>query len=606
MQDIAGEAQRVGVETGYHDALGRWRQPSPEALQQIVAALSAVPPAPPPVVIKGERALDDSPRDDRLVVPAPERAHQPEALRQHGVWMLAVQLYGVRSTRNWGIGDFTDLSTLLELSAEVGAAGIALNPLHAVLDGQPSPYSPSSRLFLNWIYLDVERVPGYARRDADPDGSERGRLRATDLVDYAGVFALKDKALRAAHRRFRTGKRRNDPDFLAFKQQRGAVLASYCAFQTLRNHLNKPWWEWPENMRRPSEVLVASLLTTAPDEMDFHAYVQWQADRQLSACQARARDLGLPIGLYLDVAVGVIPDGADAWSEQDAVMRGLAVGAPPDLLNTDGQNWGLASFHPAALVRSNFALFRATLAASMRYAGAIRLDHVLGLNRVYVVPDGYPASGGTYMRFPFQAMVAVIAAESVANQCLVIGEDLGTVPDGFRDIMADWGIWSYRLALFERGPDGSYHPAERYPEGALVAFSTHDLPTYAGWQAGHDLLVKRALGLDPGEDEGAREWARQRLVQVIAEHRIGEGGTPSFTDIARFLARTPSRLLIVAAEDVFGVIDQPNVPGTIDEHPNWRRKLPLDLDLLGEDRRLHDIGDALANEGRAVRIAVGP
>lgn len=603
MHDIAGEAQRVGVETGYHDALGRWREPSPEALRRIVDALSAIPPAPPPVVRKGDVVLDDGPREGRLVLDAPERAYQPELLRRHGVWMLAVQLYGVRSTRNWGIGDFTDLATLLELAAEVGAAGIALNPLHAVLDGQPSPYSPSSRLHLNWIYIDVERVPGYSRRDVDPDDGERTRLRASDLVDYAGVFALKAKALRAAHRRFRAGRGRADADFAAFKRERGAALASFCAFQTLREHLHRPWWEWPENMRRPSEDLIASLTTTAPDEMDFHAYVQWQADRQLSACQARARDLKLPVGLYLDVAVGVIPDGADAWAEQDAVMRGLSVGAPPDLLNTDGQNWGLASFHPAALVRSNFALFRATLAASMRYAGAVRLDHVLGLNRIYVVPDGFPASGGTYVRFPFQAMLAVIASESVANRCLVIGEDLGTVPDGFRDTMAGWGIWSYRLALFERGHDGGYHPAERYPEGALVSFSTHDLPTYAGWQAGHDLAVKRALGLDPGEDEAARDDARRRLAEVIARHGIGEGGTPSFTDVARFLARTPSRLLVVAAEDVFGVVDQPNVPGTIDEHPNWRRKLPLDLDLLSEDRRLHDLGDALAAEGRASRVA---
>ena len=601
MEDIAGEAQRVGVETGYHDALGRWREPAHEALRRVIDALSSVPPAPPPVVVKGGRVLDEGSPDGRLVIEAPAQAHQPEALRHHGVWMLAVQLYGVRSTRNWGVGDFSDLINLVELAAEVGAAGIALNPLHAVLDGQPSPYSPSSRLFLNSVYIDVERVPGFSSRDVDRDGSERARLRATDLVDYAGVFALKGQVLRAAHRRFRAGRGRHDPDFVAFKRERGAALATYCAFQTLRDHLQKPWWEWPENMRRPSDELVTSLQATAPDEMDFHAYVQWQADRQLAACQARARDLGLPIGLYLDVAVGVIPDGADAWGEQDAVMRGLAVGAPPDILNTEGQNWGLASFHPAALVRSNFALFRATLAASMRHAGAIRLDHVLGLNRVYVVPDGFPASGGTYMRFPFLAMVAVIATESVANRCLVIGEDLGTVPEGFRDIMADWGIWSYRLALFERGHDGGYNPPEHYPEGALVSFSTHDLPTYAGWQAGHDLAVKHALGIDPGEDEGARQWARQRLGEAIAHQGLGDGGTPSFTNIARFLARAPSRLLVIAAEDVFGVIDQPNVPGTIDEHPNWRRKLPLDLDLLGEDRRLHDLGDALAGEGRAVR-----
>ena len=309
---------------------------------------------------------------------------------------------------------------------------------------------------------------------------------------------------------------------------------------------------------------------TAPEEWTFTPSCNGRPIASSPPAATRARDLGLPIGLYLDIAVGVIPDGADAWSEQDALMRGLSVGAPPDLLNPAGQNWGLASFHPAALVRSDFALFRATLAASMRYAGAVRLDHVLGLNRIYRGAGRLATRrGGTYVRFPLQAMLAVIAQESVAARCLVIGEDLGTVPDGFRDIMADWGIWSYRVALFERGRRRRLSSARALSRAALWSPSTtHDLPTLSGWLAGHDLVVKRALGLDPGEDEGgarstpASAWRRRSPVTASAT-----AASPSFVDVARFLARTPSRLLVIAAEDVLGVVDQPNVPGTIDEHP---------------------------------------
>ena len=598
MQDIAGEAHRHGVETGYHDALGHWREPDPEALRRIVDALSRIAPAAPPTVLRGGASPDVAPAG--ALLHAPTRAYQPGVLNERGVWVLALQLYGVRSSRNWGIGDFSDLIHLIDLAAEVGAAGVALNPLHALIDGQAIPYSPSSRLFLNPLYIDVAKVPGFAPADLGDAQNVAARLRATELVDYAGVAQLKMAGLRAAYRRFRE---RDDRDlieeFAAFIDDRGAPLALFCAFQCLRARFGRPWWEWPQEFRRPTPAVAATLRDSAAAEMEFYAFVQWQADRQLAACQARARARGMPIGLYLDVAVGVVQDGADAWSEQDALMRGLSVGAPPDYYNPAGQNWGLASFHPAALVNSDFALFRATLRASMRYAGAIRLDHVLGLNRVYVVPDGCPASGGTYVLFPLQAMLAVVAQESVAVHCLVIGEDLGTVPDGFRDVMADWGIWSYRVALFERGSDGEFHPPERYPARALVSFNTHDLPTFAGWWAGRDLVLKQALGIDPGEDGASRDETRRRLGQALMRHGVAADDDPSFLHVTRFLARASSLLLVIAAEDVLGLVDQPNMPGTIDEHPNWRRKLPLDLDVLAEDQRLHRLGDILAAEGRS-------
>jgi 4-alpha-glucanotransferase len=278
-------------------------------------------------------------------------------------------------------------------------------------------------------------------------------------------------------------------------------------------------------------------------------------------------------------------------------MRGISVGAPPDACNPAGQNWGLASFHPTALICSDFSPLRETLRASMRYAGAIRLDHVLGLNRLFVIPEGRDAREGTYIRFPLEAMLAVIAQEAVEARCLVIGEDLGTVPEGFRDVMADWGLWTYRVTMFERGDNGEFLPPPAYPERALVAFNTHDLATFAGWLAGHDLAVKQAIGVDPGEDAQAREDARHALGAALAH--CGLRHDLAFAAVIRFMARTPSRLLVISAEDVLAVLDQPNVPGTIDEHPNWRRKLPLDLQEIARSASLHAVADALAQEGRS-------
>lgn len=600
MDDIASDAARWGVETGYFDARGEWREPPADALRGIVQALAAAEPCPPPVVLReGRDGSDASAAPDGMRrLRAPAKAYQPESLGDRGAWLLAVQLYGVRSRRNWGVGDFTDVVALLQLAAATGAAGVALNPLHTLLSGQASPYSPSSRLHLNALAIDLERVPGFPGLDALGVREEIARLRASEMVDYDGVAAVKMRALKAAHAGFREGGDSSArAEFDAFRQERGARLAKFAAFEVLWGRFRAPWWEWPLQYRIPTDRVLNELRATAGEQMEFHAFVQWQADRQLAHCHDLARRLSLPIGLYLDIAVGVIPDGADAWSEQHTLLRSLTVGAPPDLYNPAGQSWGLASFHPAALVCSDFALLRETLRASMRYAGAVRLDHVLGLNRVFVVPQGCDARQGTYVRFPLEAMTAVIAQESVAAKCLVIGEDLGTVPEGFRDVMADWGLWSYRVTLFERGHGGAFHSPDAYPAQALVTFNTHDLPTFVGWHGGRDLAVKRDIGVDAGESEHERAEARRALGEVLA--RGGLGPESSFTDVARWMARTPSRLLVISAEDVLGVADQPNMPGTINEYPNWRRKLPRDVEDIATDGQLWAVADVLAAEGRA-------
>jgi 4-alpha-glucanotransferase len=490
-------------------------------------------------------------------------------------WLLAVQLYGVRSARNWGIGDFTDLAYLLELAAQLGADGVGLNPLHALFDDRPadcSPYSPNSRLFLNPLYIDIEQIPEFAR--GGEAAKTAARLREGPIVDYAGVAALKWRALRAAFEKF---KRRpaagRKEDFDAFRAERAPLLSRFACFEALRHKFDRAWWEWPAEWRRPDDRKCAELRRGEDAaEIEFVEFVQWTADRQLRACRDLARQLGLKVGLYLDVAVGVQSGGFDAWNEQTAISRHLSVGAPPDPLNLAGQNWGLAGFNAAGLELQSFEPYREMLRASMRYAGAIRLDHVLGLKRLYLVPHGFAADNGVYVPMPFEALLAATAQESAAHRCIVIGEDLGTVPEGFRDTMAAWGIFSYQVMMFERDDRGAFHSPDRYLPNALVTFNTHDLSTYAGWRSFADLKIKRSLGIDPGESDDAR-WHALAMLDEVLRHQAIQGN--DLYAVAAFLAKTRSRLMAIALEDLLGVIDQPNIPGTVNEHPNWRQRLPV-------------------------------
>jgi 4-alpha-glucanotransferase len=497
-------------------------------------------------------------------------------------WLLAVQLYGVRSARNWGIGDFTDLEGLLELAGDLGADGVGLNPLHVLFDDRPadcSPYSPNSRLFLNPLYIDVEKLAEFPPHVLAESSNTIVRLRASDIVDYAAVAELKWRALRFAFKKFRADpKRARQQDFEKFRAERAPLLSRFACFEVLRHKFNRPWWDWPKQWRQPDDVKLAKLRAGADAaKIEFVEFVQWTADRQLQSCRDLAARLGMKVGLYLDVAVGVQSDGFDAWNEQAAISRHLAVGAPPDPLNTAGQNWGLAGFNAAGLEIQSFEPFREMLRASMRHAGAIRLDHVLGLKRLYLVPHGFAANNGVYVQMPFEALLAATAQESVAHRCVVIGEDLGTVPEGFREQMADWGIWSYQVMMFERDDHGSFRGVDHYSANALVTFNTHDLSTYAGWRCFSDLALKRSLGIDPGESDDARWHALAMLTDVLRHHAIDDHDLYA---VAGFLARTKSRLLAISLEDLLGVIDQPNIPGTVNEHPNWRRRLPLAIDEI--------------------------
>jgi 4-alpha-glucanotransferase len=512
--------------------------------------------------------------DEVPLIVSPPKAYRGDFDRG---WLIAVQLYGVRSARNWGIGDFTDLKALIELAAQLGADGIGLNPLHALFDDRPadcSPYSPNSRLFLNALYIDVEKIPEY-----QPDTSAESiaavvQAREGRLVDYEGAAKLKWRALRASFENFESrASAARKKDFAAFRSERGPLLSRFACFEVLRHKLGKPWWEWPQEWRQPDDARCAELRRGADAaEAEFIEFVQWTADRQLRSCRDRARRLGMKVGLYLDVAVGVQSDGFDAWNEQTAISRHLSVGAPPDPLNLAGQNWGLAGFNAAGLQLQSFEPYRQMLRASMRYAGAIRLDHVLGLKRLYLVPHGFPPNEGVYVQMPFEALLAATAQESVAHGCVVIGEDLGTVPEGFREKMADWGIWSYLVMIFERDERGAFRGIDRYAQDALVTLNTHDLSTYAGWRSFSDLKLKRSLGIDPGESDDARWHALTMLSEALRHHAIDRHDLYA---VVSFLSRTRSRLLAISLEDLLGVVDQPNIPGTVNEHPNWRQRLPV-------------------------------
>lgn len=518
--------------------------------------------------------------EDTSLIVSPEKAYPGDFGR---AWLIAVQLYGVRSARNWGIGDFTDLAALIELAGRLGADGIGLNPLHALFDDRPedcSPYSPNSRLFLNPLYIDVEKIPEFnAAHFGQRD--EIARLRQADRVDYKGVATLKWRALRAAFENFKShASPSRKADFNAFCIERALLLAHFACFEVLRHKWKKPWWEWPPDWRQPDEARCAQLRQgSAASEIEFIEFVQWTADRQLRDCRDLARSLGMKVGLYLDIAVGVQSDGFDAWNEQTSISRHLSVGAPPDPLNLAGQNWGLAGFNAAGLELQSFEPYREMLRASMRYAGAIRLDHVLGLKRLYLVPQGFAASEGVYVQMPFEALLAATAQESVANACVVIGEDLGTVPEGFRDRTADWGIWSYQVMMFERDERGAFRGSEYYSPNALVTFNTHDLSTYAGWRSFNDLKMKRSLGIDPGESDDARWRALAMLDDVLRYHAIDRNDLYA---VVAFLAKTRSRLLAISLEDLLGVVDQPNVPGTVNEHPNWRQRLPVAIEEIAD------------------------
>ncbi len=544
-----------------------------------------------------ESALGPAPKG-RLPAVRMERGpcHRPEVLAQGGrIWGFVVQLYGLRSARNWGIGDFGDLRLLLEIASRFGAAVVGVNPLHAA---DVSPYSPSSRHALNTLYLDVEAIPEFARcaeAQALFNSREfRARLRALrelDLVDHGGVRAAKLEVLELLHACFRADPARTER-FAQFDRRSPRALRDYALYEALKEELGGGWQSWPEQYRDPDSPAVRKFSKSKASRVQFHAYLQWNARLQLDLAQRRARELGMPVGLYVDLALGSDGGGAEVWSDQAAYATGASIGAPPDEFNPRGQDWGLPPYSPRALRAAGYRPFIELLRANMPAGGALRLDHVMALARLYWIPRGRKPDRGGYVNYPFRELLGLLAQESRRNRCMVIGEDLGTVTPELRKALNQAGVLSYRPLLFEKEPNGEFCPPGAYPREALVCVSTHDLPTWRGFWQAHDLGLRERLALtvDPQKERAQRDADKDKLRRALER----DGFDTSAAGAHAFLARTPSKVLLVQPEDVFELVDQANLPGTVDQHPNWRRKLPLPLERWASEPRMQALAQAMA------------
>ncbi|HEY8555284.1 MAG TPA: malto-oligosyltrehalose synthase [Burkholderiales bacterium] len=586
--------------------------------------------------------LEGFPETLALVV-APEACYVPEALSgERRVWGATLQLYALRSPRNWGIGDFTDLRTAIERLAEQGAGIVGVNPLHALYPHNPahaSPYSPSSRLFFNVLYIDIEGIADFAQCAAAQQmvyarefQRRLEQLRAEERVDYIGVAALKLPVLELLFQYFREHHlERNTARaqiFREYQAREGKRLYHQALYDALQEHFHREdknvwgWPAWPAEFRRPDSPAVAQWAAEHRDRIDFYQYLQWQADRQLGMAGRRSYELGLGVGIYQDLAVSVDRGGADAWVWQDLYALGASIGAPPDEFSPNGQDWGLPPLIPARLREAAYAPFIATLRANMRHSGALRIDHVMAFRRLYWIPQGATPKEGAYVRYPFEDLLGIVALESQRNRCLVVGEDLGTVPDEVREALAPRRVLSYRVLYFERNGSGDFRPPSAYPEGAVAAVTTHDLPTLAGYWKGQDLLERERLKLIPSDEQReqlvlARAQDRVRLLMALErEQLLPEGVTvdpascPDMTpELARavhvYLARSPAKIVALQLEDVLGELCQQNLPGTVDQYPNWRRKLTLELEQIWKDPRAQRLFAAM-RETRGLGLVTPP
>ena len=565
-----------------------------------------------------------------LLIAAPPHCFLPDALREDARGFgLTTQVYGLRSDRNFGMGDFGDVARLADGAGALGASFLGLSPLHALFAADRtkiSPYSPSSRLFIDPLFIDVQEVAGFAELGvpflAEDEGAARlAALRHEPFVDHAGVWALKAAVLDRLWRAIPPG---DIAAFDRFRRDGGEALTRHATFEALAAHFRadgKHWLgDWPVAFRQADSDAVRAYAADAPDEVAFHAWLQWIADRQLAAAHRTARGAGMLIGLYRDLAVGADSAGSEVWANPDRFAATLAVGAPPDPLGPTGQNWGLPPFNPLQLEAQGLAAFRDLVKANMRHAGAIRIDHAFQLQRLFLIPQGRPAASGAYVDYPFAAMLAVLRLESHRARALVVAEDLGNAPAGFSDAIMKAGVLSYRILPFERGDGGSFKRPADYPRGALAAMTTHDLPTFAGWWQGLDVDLRETFAIyDPATAARERESRRTEIGHFCeALHSEGLLATPEtpahapFEAGLRYLARTTSMLAGVQLEDVVGDLNQANLPGQELGHPNWRRRMTDDLAVvLAPGGPLAKAAAVLATEARSLgsvpsRLAAPP
>ncbi|MBT9555085.1 MAG: 4-alpha-glucanotransferase [Myxococcales bacterium] len=585
-----------GIDDGYHDIKGQWHGADPETHAAILAAMGTggetFPPDPPvrvirqgiplpftaevtaedgrtAVVARGSTALPlgyhtarvlgangKAERELRLII-APSACHYREGLR---AWGIAAQVYSLRSTGSWGIGDLADLRTLAQWTKQHGGDYLLLSPLGAnapCLPQEPSPYYASSRLFKNLLYLRIEAIPGASELEGLQDAMAfaRGDSEASRLIDRDRVFTSKRNALERLFEAFA-----GDPEFDAYRQGAGATLERYAIGCALADRHGQSWYDWPAEFRHPDAPAVREFAASERSAVAFHAWVQWRIDQQLAASGRM---------LMHDLPVGFNSGGADGWFFQDVLAKGMSVGAPPDELAPGGQDWGLPPFVPYKLQAAGYEPFIQTIRQSLRHAWGLRIDHVMGLFRLFWCPQGRGARYGAYVRYPAEDLLGILALESQRAGAIVVGEDLGTVEAGVRETLARNRVLSYKLAVFE-----DQRP-ERYPELAMAALTTHDLATIAGVWTGQDEADQRAHGLEP-YSAGAEEM-RTKLSRVSGQEP-GSDTDEVILALHQALARAPSALLCATYEDLTGSTDRPNLPGTTRERPNWSilQKTPVD------------------------------
>ena len=607
-----------GVDEGYWDAGGTWHPTSAATAAGLRTAMGATPTSdegaeaegaeavPPPetrgirIVPLGREAELDTPADlvledgtelkvegtlppdlpmgyhdlvaregearTRLIV-TPGRCHLPADLRS---WALSVQLHACRSEHSWGIGDLGDLWRIGTWAAVRGAGMLAVNPLGAPLPTepiQPSPYFPSSRRWRNPLYLQIDEVPGAGD---DPEinalATQARALTGQRLIDRDEVWKLKLQALERLWERLGS-----DPELDRWRRQQGQALEVYARFCALAEHHGSGWSTWPDEHRHPSKGAVARFALDHRDRVAFWAWVQKLLDDQVT----RAGEI-LP--LLNDLAIGVDPDGAEAWTHQDLLALDCRVGAPPDRFNLEGQDWGLPPFIPWKLREAGYEPLADLWRGALSTGGGLRIDHVMGLFRLFWLLPGSTAAEGSYVRYRPDELLAVLAVESTRARSIVVGEDLGTVEDGVRETLAEAGVLSTRLVWFDQ------EPPELFPAQAFAAVTTHDLPTVAGVWSGEDLADQRAAGLRTHEGQAAE--LRNRLAGV-AEVPPDAPVEDVIVGVHRRLARAPSAVVGATLEDMLGVTQRPNMPGTVAERPNWSLALPLRLDEV--------LGDPLVN-----------
>jgi 4-alpha-glucanotransferase len=521
-------------------------------------------------------------------------------------WGLTVQLYSLRREDDGGFGDTQALETLVRAAGERGADAVAISPLHAMFASDTqrfSPYSPSSRLFLNSLYCSPGIILGERALRAAIErtglADELKRLSELPLVDWPVAAHTKWLLLRALFEDFSGGEHPMHEDFNSFRHSGGEALENHCRFEALRDAsaslgISDNWHEWPVPFKDPRSEAIAEFANENSVQIRFHAFAQWLIARGLERAQHAARSAGMSVGLIADLAVGADGAGSQAWSRQDELLSALTVGAPPDILNRSGQSWGISAFSPEGLQRNGFRAFIEMLRANFAHAGGLRIDHVMGLQRLWVVPLGSPPSEGAYLNYPLDDMLRLLSLESWRHKAIVLGEDLGTVPEGLHDKLSARAILGMRVLLFEQH-NAHFKPILDWSADALATTSTHDLPTLAGWLSELDIEWNSRLGhVDTQSEKHWREGReheikglRRALAQNNHDFDAANADDAQIIDASiRYLGHTRAPLVLLPIEDAMGVLEQANLPGTIDTHPNWRRR------LAGDCARLLDNEDA--------------